>query len=193
MSDLMRSLPARLRVGAWIACVLLANCTAMSRTETDSSVGMNGGFEVERSGLPVNWIVYAPDTVPNSDFDLIVDTADVHAGTRSLKFVVRDCSGVGGWRSPGFCNEFAAVPGETYHVGFWVKSEGATFMAHVGGVTPKTGEYEMIVRATDDSGEWKYYGHDYTLPEKYDTLRFQFNVLSPGTIWIDEVTISGID
>ena len=106
MRHRMLAEPGMLQKAALISCAFLVACSAMSQTESDPSAGFNGGFESERSGLPVNWILYTPETVPEADFDLVVDSGDFHSGVRSLKFVVRECSGVGGWRSPGFCNEF---------------------------------------------------------------------------------------
>ena len=71
-----------------IAAVLLsAGCTKMSESVLDESTGMNGGFEVTESGLPVNWLVYTPRTVPTGDFDVVIDTAEYRSGRQSLKFV----------------------------------------------------------------------------------------------------------
>lgn len=173
-------------------CFVLGACTTMSRCEYDPTVGMNGGFEVSRSGLPVNWLIYAPDTIPSGDYELILDDQEYHSGSKALKFVVRQCSSTGGWHSPGFCNEFEASPGATYAISFWVKSDGAVLTARVGGVSAFDGEYETIVRTAAKLETWTLYQHDYAMPERFDTLRFEFNVLGPGTVWIDDVEISGI-
>lgn len=47
--------------------LLPIGCNQMSEIIRDDSAGMNGGFEKDESGLPVNWLVYSPKTVPNSD------------------------------------------------------------------------------------------------------------------------------
>lgn len=177
---------------AVIAGGLLCGCNQMSESVLDESAGMNGGFEITRSGLPVNWVVYTPKVLPTGDYDLIIDTVEYRAGKQSLKFVVRQCSPDGGWHSPGFSSEYAATPGTIYTVGFWVKNDGAEFRAKIGGVTATQGRYDTIVRSTEAIGTWKHYEHDYTLPQGFDRVRFELNILRPGTFWIDEVTISGI-
>lgn len=175
-----------------ITAILLTGCTKMSESVLDESIGMNGGFEAAESGLPVNWLVYTPRTVPTGDFDVVIDTADYRSGQQSLKFVVRECSPVGGWYSPGFAKEYEATPGTTYTVGFWVKNDGAEFHARIGGVSAKEGQYETIAQSAEAVAAWRHYEHQYKLPPEFDRIRFEVNVLRPGAFWIDDVTISGI-
>ena len=177
---------------AVIAGSLLCGCNKMSESVLDESAGMNGGFEITESGLPVNWLVYTPKTIPTGDYDLLIDTGEYRAGKQSLKFVVRECSPDGGWHSPGFSKEYDATPGTSYTVGFWVKNDGAEFLAKIGGVTATQGRYETIVRSSETITTWKHYEHEYTMPPEFDRIRFELNILRPGTFWIDEVTISGI-
>lgn len=177
---------------AVISAILLSGQNGKSEFVLDNSAGMNGGFEIIRSGLPVNWLVYTPKTIPTGDYDLIIDTLDYQAGKRSLKFVVRECSPVGGWHSPGLSKEHQATPGTTYTVGFWVKNDGAQFRVRIGGISATEGRYETIVQSADTIATWRYYEHKYRMPPEFDKIRFQLNVLRPGTFWIDEVTISGI-
>jgi len=175
-----------------VAGILLCGCARMSETVLDQSAGMNGGFEVSESGLPVNWLVYTPKTIPTGDYDLIIDTVEYQAGKQSLKFVVRECSADGGWHSPGLSREFSATPGTTYTVGFWVKNDGAEFHVRIGGVSAKEGQYETMARSSETIATWRYYEQKYTMPPEFDRIRFELNILRPGTFWIDEVTISGI-
>ena len=58
-----------------------------------------------------------------------------------------------------------------------------------GGVSAFEGEYETIVEASDAIADWRYYERSYTLPAEFDRLRLEVNVLSPGTFWIDDITI----
>lgn len=175
-----------------VIAILLAGCRPLSESVIDESAGFNGGFEVTQNGLPVNWLVYTPRTIPTGDYDLIIDTVEYKAGKQSLKFLVRDCSRDGGNRSPGFSKEYRASPAATYTVGFWVKNEGAEFRARIGGVSAEEGHYETIVQLAEDIPTWRYYEREYTMPSEFDRIRFELNVLRPGTFWIDEVTISGI-
>lgn len=175
-----------------VAGGLLPGCNKMSASVLDESAGMNGGFEIVKSGLPVNWIVYTPKTLLTGDYDLIIDTTQYRAGKQSLKFIVRECSPDGGWRSPGLSKEYDATPGRSYTVGFWVKNDGAEFRAKIGGVSATRSQYETIVRSSETIAAWRHYEQDYTVPQGFNRIRFELNVLRPGTFWIDDVTISGV-
>src|SRR5712692_3845801 len=133
----------------WIIALGASGCCAlgapMSETFVDKAAGMNGSFEVTKSGLPVNWHFYTKKTVPSGDFDILIDTKEFKDGKQSLKFAVRACSGTGGRLSPGFSQEFEAKPGETYKVSFWVKNDGSEFIVRVGGVSAFKGEYKTVV------------------------------------------------
>lgn len=175
---------------AAVVSSFLSGCQKMSEWVIDDSVGLNGGFEVTKDGLPVNWLVYTPATIPTGDYDLVIDTVEHKEGRQSLKFVVRDCASTGGWYSPGFSKEYEAASGVTYHVGFWVKNERSRFRAKVGGVSAFKGEYETIVEGGDSIPEWHRYVYAYTMPAGFHRLRLEINVLSPGTFWVDDITIT---
>jgi len=178
-----------------IATILLGGCTQMSEEIHDKTVGMNGSFEVTESGLPVNWLIYTPKTIPTGDYELIIDTTDYKDGKQSLKFLVRECSPTGGWHSPGFCQEYEAIPGELYRVSFWVKNEGSDFRVEIGGVSTFDGKYETIVKSKQKIDTWKHFEYNYKMPleKKFDTIRFKMNILSPGSFWIDDIKIEGIN
>ena len=171
--------------------VLLSACKPMSETVYDSEAGLNGSFEITKTGLPVNWLLYTPATVENSDFDLIIDSSESKDGKQSLKFLVRECSVVGERLSPGFCKEYEAIPGESYTVGFWVKNDGSEFYVKIGGVSAFDGHYETIVRSREQIDSWKYFNFEYQMPQeaKFNRLRFAMNVLSKGSFWIDDIRI----
>src|SRR6476660_9586710 len=92
----------------------LCGCAALSERPVDPAAGVNGSFETTKAGLPVNWIVYTPKTVPTGDFDIVVDTVQFKDGKQSLKFSVRQSSSRGGRLSPGLSQVFKARPGETF-------------------------------------------------------------------------------
>ena len=117
---------------------------AKSESVLDKSVGMNGSFEITKSGLPVNWLIYTQKTISTGDYDFIIDSEQYKSGTQSLKFVVRTCSPDGGWHSPGFSQEYDAIPGTVYKVNFWVKNEGAEFRVKVGGITGDKGVTKQL-------------------------------------------------
>ena len=84
--------------------ISLVACSQMSEQIQDKSAGLNGGFEVSKNGLPVNWLMYTSKTVPNADFEIILDKKDFKEGSQSLRFDVKKCEDIGGWKSPGFTN-----------------------------------------------------------------------------------------
>jgi len=173
------------------AIVFLGGCSPMSEIIRDETAGMNGSFEVTKSGLPVNWILYTPKTVENSDFDLIVDSSEYKEGKQSLKFIVRKCIARGEWNSPGFCREYEAIPGDSYVISFWVKNEESEFLIKIGGVSAFDGKYETIVKSSEKIDTWKYFEYKYKMPtvDKFNRLRFLLNILSPGSFWIDDIKI----
>ena len=180
----------------WIIALGASGCCAlgapMSETFVDKAAGMNGSFEVTKSGLPVNWHFYTRKTVPSGDFDILIDTKEFKDGKQSLKFAVRACSGTGGRLSPGFSQEFEAKPGETYKVSFWVKNDGSEFIVRVGGVSAFKGEYETVVKSKEKIDAWRQFEITYTIPEKMKALRFEMNILKPGSFWIDDIKIEKV-
>jgi len=86
-----------------VLCALISqiSCKQMSEKITDKSAGMNGGFEVSKNGIPVNWVMYTPKTVADAKFEIVLDKDVFKEGKQSLRFDVDKCSSIGGWNSPG--------------------------------------------------------------------------------------------
>ena len=53
--------------------ILVGGCMNMSQHAVDKTAGLNGSFEVSEKELPVNWLLYTPNTVPDADFQIILD------------------------------------------------------------------------------------------------------------------------
>jgi len=172
-------------------CALLvgAGCSPSSKQVEDPSVGMNGGFEHTRSGLPINWIVYTPDAVREGSCEVLLDDEDFKEGGQSLHFLVRDCSAEGGWHSPGITQEFPVTPGATYAIRFWIKSEGCAWTVSIGGVAAKTGEYERLESSEFPAVAWREVEREYTVPPDFQRLRLELSITSPGNLWIDDVRL----
>ena len=164
----------------------------MSETINDESAGLNGSFEVVKSGLPVNWSFYSPNTVSDGDFSIEMDTNDYVDGKQSLKFEVVECSSQGGLSSPGMMREFAINPGNLYKLSFWIKNEGCKFKISSGGVSPKTGDVKKLIQTSDHIHEWKLYEYNIDISKEYESLRFEINILQPGTFWIDNIKIDEV-
>ena len=175
--------------------LMLPECTQMSEKETDTDAGLNGGFELARNGLPVNWLMYTPKTVPDSDFEIVLDRDEFKEGKQSLKIKVDRCSSTGGWHSPGFTSEFFEVgkyEGEgVYKLSFWIKNNGTTFNISGGGVAAKEDDMKTLIENNEQIDEWQHMEFKINVP-KDRWLRMQLNILKPGTFWIDDITIERV-
>lgn len=154
---------------------------------------MNGDFEITKQGLPVNWNYYTSEKVPDSDFDIVTDNTISVKGNNSLRFTIRKCESIGGWHSPGFFKEFKVQPGEIYNVSFWAINKGCMLKVRAEtGMKGIPGISETVVSAQETFSDWKYYSHAIQIPENNDNIRLEVNILSPGTIWFDDVRIEGV-
>jgi len=169
--------------------LLFTDCTQYSESVMDTDVGFNGSFEHVKSGLPINWLVYTPKTVPTGDFELIIDSTDSKEGSQSLHFLVRECSPDGGWHSPGFCKEIDGVKGEHYMVSFWVKNSGSRFFIRVGGVSAFEGQYDTIVESSETIETWRLFEYEYVMSQDMERIRIEISILQPGSFWIDDLKI----
>ena len=172
--------------------LILTACQQMSEKETDKSAGLNGGFEISKNDLPVNWIMYSPKTVPNADFEIGLDKNIFKEGKQSLRFDVKKCASTGGWGSPGFTNEFFDIgkfEGECiYKLSFWIKNNGSKFRVNAGGVTAMKGDMQVLIESDEQIEDWKYFEYKITVA-KENHLRIELNVLKSGILWIDDVQI----
>jgi len=172
--------------------LVLGSCKQMSEQIKDESVGMNGGFEVAKTGIPVNWIMYTPNTVKDADFKIVLDKEVYKEGKQSLRFDIINCSSIGGRFSPGFTNEFfesGKFEGEgSYKLSFWVKNEGSSFKISAGGVSAKKGNMTTLIEEMEQISDWKLLEYQIDIP-KDNWLRLELNVLQPGTFWIDDIKI----
>jgi hypothetical protein len=164
----------------------------MSECYYDEKAGMNGSFEIVENGFPVNWIVYSPKTIPTGDYDLIIDTTTFNDGNQSLKFFVRQCSSEGGWHSPGICIEYDVNPDETYMLSLWVKNDSCEFIVKIGSINNSIGEYKTIIKSNEIISDWKLIEYKFSIPSKMNSIRFEMNILQPGTFWIDDIKIDKI-
>ena len=175
--------------------VMLTGCNQMSETVTKPSAGVNGGFENTKNGLPVNWLMYTPKTVPDADFVIELDKEVFKEGKQSLKFNIKKCSSTGGWKSPGFTNEFIEIgkyEGEgIYKLSFWIKNNGTRFRVSAGGVAPLVGNMKVLIDSDNQIEEWKYLEYIINVPQDRH-LRVELNLLKPGIFWIDDVQIDKI-
>lgn len=177
---------------ATVALAACCSCKPMCVTKENTAAGFNGSFELLHDGLPVNWQLYTAETAGEGDFDVSIDSADAQDGKRSLKLEVRACAKSGGWKSPGLSKQLDAKPEETYSIRFWIKNNGATCVARIGGVSAHEGSYETVYEANSVTDGWQKVEYVYKVPAGMQALRFELNALSPGTLWIDAVQLQNV-
>lgn len=172
--------------------LILVGCNQYSEKQTDTSAGLNGGFEISKNNLPVNWLMYTPNTVPNADFKIVLDKNIYKEGKQSLRFDVNKCSSFGGWKSPGFTNEFFEIgkyEGKgRYKLSFWIKNEGTEFKISAGGISAMKGNMITLIQENEQIEDWKLFEYQIDIP-KDRWLKMELNILQPGTFWIDDIKI----
>lgn len=173
--------------------MIITSCSnTWSRIEKDDKAGYNGSFEIIRNGIPVNWYFSTPDTNKNK-FNIIIDSTISKDGKNSLKFDVKKCSVESGVNGPGFFEEFFnTIPGETYKVSFWLKNQDSEYLIKVRAVKAYGGnpeEVEQVLQSKENLNEWTYYEFDHKVPNDM-WLRFEMNILKPGSFWIDDLRIT---
>ena len=177
-----------------IFALLLIQTACLQRSEkaSDKSAGLNGGFEISKNNLPVNWIFYAPNTLPDAEFNIVLDTTSYKEGKKSLRFDVSKCSSTGGWNSPGFTNEFSEVGRfmgpDTYKISMWIKNSNSTFRVKAGAIDASEGTMEILIESNEEIKDWKYLEYLIEVPERKH-LRLELNILKPGSFWVDDIQI----
>ena len=174
---------------AILVTIVMGCFNKMSEEIQNKTAGMNGSFEVTESGLPVNWLIYSPKTVPTCRFELIIDTTEYKDGKQSLKFLVDECSPDGGFRSPGISQEYDAIPGESYKLSCWIKNDGCKFIIKIGGVSAFEGQTDTVIVSKESINTWKKLEYNYKMPSDFKRIRFDLNILQPGSFWIDDIKI----
>ena len=141
--------------------------------------------------MPANWYIYAPASYKKG-YDLIFDTVDAKEGRQSLKILINEVEQTHyEWAKPGFFGAIDATIGDQYIISFWIKNSNCDFKVKV--ASEAEGMHsEKIVRTNETFGEWKYFEYKYTVPEPFPNVRFEVNIFSPGSFWIDDVRIEKI-
>ena len=189
----MKTIASIVLIGATAisSAVVLCGCAPISIREKSESAGFNGSFEIARSGLPVNWYFYY-SPIKNGGVEISLDTSDAIEGNQSLKLVSRRVERV--WK-PGFFQVLPAKSESSYRVSFWLKSQGCSVSLMLNSEKPKEAP-PAIRRALNDeeigAGTWRKFEYIYTVPESYENIRFELNIIQPGTLWIDDVRIEEV-
>ncbi len=180
-------------VMAFVLCALVIVARAigkhpLSKDYTDRAAGDNGSFEVAKNGLPANWLLYTQETAGSGRFTVAADEVVAHTGKRSLKIAVLQCSAEGGRFSPGLAHEYDAAPGN-YEITYWTKNSGARYKVQVTGVTAMDRRQGPVEQQFPQTTDWTKHTLHYQFPANMKRIRFELNVLSAGTLWVDDVQV----
>ena len=180
----------------WYRLVVLAGlvagaCTHYTIREEREALGFNGSFEITSGRLPINWYFYYPP-IRRGQADVSIDTARAVDGKQSVMIVARETDPDGGWRSAGMFQVAPAEPLTTYRVSYWLRNQDATIRVGVVSEQPMESpppEERILTPQETGAANWQKFETRYTVPAGYDNIRFELNVLEPGTVWIDQVRI----
>jgi hypothetical protein len=164
----------------------------MSESVYNEQAGLNGSFEHTEQGTPVNWLLYTSKTTGSGSFETILDSIEPKDGKYSFTWNVMSCDGRGGRYSPGMAQEIAAETGKTYRVSFWVRNNGTNYIIKLNAVSAFNTAPGPLHQSNQNTAGWRLYSYDYTIPKGMEKLRFELNVLSPGTLSIDDIRIEKI-
>ena len=200
--------PFWIRLAGAVAILTLLGCVIPGKGVNDKSLGHNGSFEIVESDLPVNWIV-SKYPAEKGDAEFLLDTTDAIDGAQSLKIVVHRI-GEGQWGTPFLFQVRELEPAQSYTDEFWLKNRACKVLLEIG----YEGKYHMFggpsdeeikdyaahppikqVLGEDELGEdeWRQFQYVYTTPETDGTIRFELELMQPGTLWIDDVRVAKVE
>ena len=91
-----------------------------------------------------------------------------------------------------FFEEFKVLPGDTYRINICAINQGCRFRVKVEtGMKGNPGISEIITSTRETFSDWKCFEYTVRIPQSNDNLRLEVNILSPGTIWFDDIRIEG--
>lgn len=180
-------------IAALLAAVaVLSGCMNVTH-EKDASAGINGGFEIARSGIPVNWIIER-NTSDEQDAEISIDTTDKVEGKQSLKFVVHRFGPPSEYRQWSVAQVLPAQSLRTYRVSFWLKNRGCRVKRVYRSLQAKASGpgVETLSEAEMGTDTWRQFEFTHTIPEGSSNIRFSLGIDQACTLWIDDVRIEEV-
>lgn len=173
---------------------ILSGCKPLSEGIKGDDNKMNGGFEIVKNNLPVNWYFMSPKIIQSGDFNIIIDTTEFKEGKQSLKFLIREYPTDS--RSPGFFAGFNAIGGETYKISFWLKNESSSLKISTVSneyLKSRLGKSDTTIVVDFDVPDWKYYEYYFKTPPEVNNIYFEVKIYKPGSVWFDDIQIVGTE
>jgi hypothetical protein len=172
-------------------CLLMISCTSDVLLKRESTVGLNGSFEITDSGYPVNWEFF-PNPETNSALQVIVDTTYAVEGNQSIKLVAREIDDVVGIQS----QQVQVQSGKTYRISLSVKLSGCSvWVRRATWDADSVPVNSRLAKVADDlrsPGEWQHFEDILTIPERETSIYVGLSVIGSGTVWCDDVRIEEV-
>jgi hypothetical protein len=166
----------------------------MSFGKPQGNTGMNGGFESTKEDFPVNWALYGVKAFKKGHYQIYMDKESYTEGKQFLCFVIDSVDQRHWvWTKPGLFQTYWAKPGEQYQVSFKYKNINSHFKVRIGSEKSKGAYEEAILDTEQDCLAWKEVTYLYTVPDEFETIRFELNFYTPGKFWIDDIKIQGVN
>jgi hypothetical protein len=167
---------------------LLVSCTSNEFSKPNSSTGLNGSFEVQDDGYPVNWAFF-PNPERNDAVHVSMDSAHPADGAHSVKLEVTGSDRPTGFRS----RRIPVQPGKTYTIGLSVKQTGGILKVNriVQDASGKTNiRSQIIAQITTPSTEWQHIEETLAISEKEAHILLIVLFEGAGTLWCDHVYVT---
>ena len=170
-----------------LAVMMLVSCGSDELIRSETSAGLNGGFELTQDGYPINWAFGPnPETLPS--YQVSVDTTRVAEGSKSLRIVSTQDNQTKAFRS-------VRVPigqGREYRIAFSVISKGCSLrvnriVMNAWGTTNMRSQ--IIAQTSEITVAWVTF-EEILIPAEGEALVLLiFLVDGVGTLWCDDVRI----
>jgi hypothetical protein len=85
------------------------------------------------------------------------------------------------------------IPEHTYKTTFWIKNRGYKFLVRLECTKGyELGHVSKVLETSDTMDNWTKF--EFLIPtyKKEIHIRFELNILGPGTLWIDDVRIEEV-
>lgn len=197
--SLMREVATRvMRVTAFclplFALLIAGNAYAQGLGEP---VNRNGSFENTEPGTYTEygidgWMIEVDGSVPQAPAFEVVELEDAPDGDHALRIQVNDI-GANAHSIQIVADSLHVVPGESYRLSVWARSDGPYGQASFTVGNYSYNEYGQVIRGVMLSDEWTEYSFDFTVTDAQTVIRAPLHFSYDGNIdypvYIDDLRI----
>lgn len=170
-----------------LVAFMLVSCGSNELLKSESSAGLNGGFELTDGGYPINW-AFGPNPEAMESYRVSVDTTRSVEGSNSLQVASTRGDQTKAFRS----RRVPVESGRDYRIAFSVMNEGCSLrvnrtMTNAWGTTHMRSE--IIAESSDATGEWAQFEEILTVAEGEAYVFLTFLVDGVGILRCDDVRV----